>query len=86
MLGLAQARALAEMIGAGHCLIPLGPAASHAKLGRAIRDRIRAGTASTNEIARELKCSRSTVEKHRQRLREESQGDLFAPLPQRRAG
>ncbi len=77
-LGLVAARAVADLIGSGHVIVPMGPAASEARTARAIRKMI-AEKVPTNTIAKRAGVSRRCVERHRQRMREnEELPDLFA--------
>ncbi len=67
-LGLVAARALADLLGSGHVIVPMGPAAGEARTARAIRKMIAEGLA-TGTIAKRAGVTRRCVERHRQRMR-----------------
>ncbi|MGE0256893.1 MAG: helix-turn-helix domain-containing protein [Alphaproteobacteria bacterium] len=75
-IGIDRARKLAEALGHGRLLIPLGPTSTEKQRRAAIRREIAAGL-SNNAIAVKLHVHERTVRRERDRLADGRQADLF---------
>ncbi|MGE0256947.1 MAG: helix-turn-helix domain-containing protein [Alphaproteobacteria bacterium] len=75
-VGLDRARKLAESLGRGKLLIPLGPTSSSKQIRAAVRREIDAGL-SNNAIAVKLHVHERTVRRERDRALDGRQSDLF---------
>lgn len=73
---LAARRIVAHFGGGAELVIPLGPTSDHRQQQVRIERLIQEGK-SNNEIARQLRCHRRTVERHRQALRDDREPPLL---------
>lgn len=76
LIGVERARKLAEQLGRGKLLIPLGPTSTEKQKRAAVRRLIGTGL-SNNAIAMQLHVHERTVRRERDRLADGRQGRLF---------
>ena len=76
LVGMPRAKAIAGCLGGGKMLIPLGETARAAKRAKVIADALKDGKSGA-EAARLAGCHMRTVRRHRNRVEDDSQGNLF---------